>query len=206
MSENSDLENIREILESWSTHLREGIENQLMVTEQRIDRYAGKTTKEYSAWMMELTAFEPPTKINTKEEFKVALAAIEKYTVRAAFLTHHLAAKSLSRGKLPKTLNEMIGAEMLLRMSIKSGQNGITQKEARVLMAQLGASAKLAADPKQKEKQFIFECWQNWQKKPDNYPSKAAFARDMLPKCEHLTSQKKIEDWCREWGKSNSAG
>lgn len=57
-------------------------------------------------------------------------------------------------------------------------------------------------DPKQKEKDFVFECWKAWQAKPEQYKSKAAFARSMLDKCEHLTSSKKIEDWCREWEKS----
>lgn len=60
-------------------------------------------------------------------------------------------------------------------------------------------------DPKQKEKAFIRECWNEWQKKPDSYDSQAAFARDMLSKCEHLTSQKKIEDWCHEWKQSTSS-
>ena len=62
-----------------------------------------------------------------------------------------------------------------------------------------GAIAKLKMDPKQNEKSFVRGCWQDWQKKPSAYKGKAAFARDMLTKCEHLKSQKKIEDWCRAW-------
>lgn len=71
-----------------------------------------------------------------------------------------------------------------------------------------GARAKIERDPKQSEKNLVYECWQKWQKNPDSYRGKAAFARDMLEKCEHLTSQKKIEDWCREWEKAtrNHAG
>jgi len=61
---------------------------------------------------------------------------------------------------------------------------------------------KLKIDAKQKEKLFIKDCWNEWQKDGARYKSKAAFARDMLSKCEKLTSQKKIEDWCREWSKS----
>lgn len=72
--------------------------------------------------------------------------------------------------------------------------------------ARFNAKLKLANDPKQQEKSFIFDCWQSWQEKPDSYKSKAAFAKDMLTKCEHLASQKKIEDWCREWEKANPAG
>lgn len=65
-------------------------------------------------------------------------------------------------------------------------------------MGRRGAIAKLKNDPKRNEKNFIHECWQEWQKKPENYQSQAAFGRDMLTKCNHLTSQKKIEGWCRE--------
>ncbi|WP_175939918.1 hypothetical protein [Caballeronia sp. BCC1704] len=68
--------------------------------------------------------------------------------------------------------------------------------------AREGAMARYARDPKQKEKAFVRQCWSDWQRKPSCYASKAAFARDMLTKCEHLTSQKQIEDWCREWEKN----
>lgn len=74
------------------------------------------------------------------------------------------------------------------------------------IMGRKGAREKLKRDPKQKEKTFIFECWKKWQQSPSNYPSKAAFARDMLTKSDNLTSQKKIEDWCREWEKAHPAG
>lgn len=66
-----------------------------------------------------------------------------------------------------------------------------------------GAAARLANDPKQKEKSFVYDCWQSWQKNPDSYKGKAAFARDMLTKCERLESQKKIEDWCRVWERND---
>ena len=72
--------------------------------------------------------------------------------------------------------------------------------------AKLIGSIWLDNDPKQNEKKFVFECWQEWQIKPNQYKSKANFARNMLDKCEHLTSQKKIEDWCRFWEKQHSAG
>jgi hypothetical protein len=65
--------------------------------------------------------------------------------------------------------------------------------------AKKGIAKKLANDPKQKEKKFVRECWDKWQASPSNYLSQAEFARDMLSKSEHLTSQKKIEDWCRVW-------
>ena len=72
--------------------------------------------------------------------------------------------------------------------------------------ARLAVLARLETDPKQKEKQFVYELWLQWEANPDSYKGKASFARDMLSKCEHLTSQKKIEDWCRKWEKANPAG
>lgn len=82
-------------------------------------------------------------------------------------------------------------------IAIESGSEKL--QEARRDLAYRGAIARLARDPKQKEKSFIYGCWQKWQQSLSSYPSKAAFARDMLTKCEHLESQKKIEDWCRGW-------
>lgn len=89
----------------------------------------------------------------------------------------------------------------LLNLAVAAGM-----KLQVTVNAKYAAHTKVAKDPKQKEKSFVFECWQDWQKNPDSYNGKAAFGRDMLTKCEHLTSQKKIEDWCREWKKANPAG
>lgn len=68
--------------------------------------------------------------------------------------------------------------------------------------AEPAIEAKLAKDPRQAEKMLIKECWREWRKSPVRYRGKAAFARDMISKCEHLESTKVIEDWCREWEKS----
>jgi hypothetical protein len=68
--------------------------------------------------------------------------------------------------------------------------------------AKRAAEAKAQSDPRRKEKEFVHDCWIEWQSNPSNYKSKAAFARDMLTKCEHITSQKVIEDWCRVWEES----
>lgn len=67
----------------------------------------------------------------------------------------------------------------------------------------LGAQAKLAADPKQKDKGLVRECWDEWQVQPNRYKGKAAFARDMLSKFENLQSQPVIEGWCRLWEREN---
>lgn len=58
-------------------------------------------------------------------------------------------------------------------------------------------------DPRRKEKEFVFECWVEWQKDRSRYSGKAAFASDMLNTkrdwVSHLKSVRVIEDWCREW-------
>lgn len=74
--------------------------------------------------------------------------------------------------------------------------NNIPDKSAFAIS---GVRAKLAKDPKQTERRFVLQCWKGWKENPARYSSKAAFARDMLEKCEHLISSKKIEDWCRIW-------
>lgn len=77
-------------------------------------------------------------------------------------------------------------------------------KIAHSNMAKKGALARLRNDRRQSEKQFILECWRDWRADKHKYRSKAAFARDMIEKCERLTSTKKVEDWCREWEKEDS--
>lgn len=86
-------------------------------------------------------------------------------------------------------------------MAIDSGDSNLIQ--ARKKFAYQAVIEKLKRDPKQREKKFVRECWDTWQQNPESYKSKAAFARDMLTKCEHLESQKKIEDWCRAWEAAN---
>ncbi|AFK62778.1 hypothetical protein TKWG_13270 [Advenella kashmirensis WT001] len=93
--------------------------------------------------------------------------------------------------------------QLFLCLNSVTSQDDIENNVARNL-SKIGKSAiakKLAKDPKQQEKQFIKECWKNWQADKSQYKSKAAFARDMMDKVEKLTSTKKVEDWCREWEK-----
>ena len=81
--------------------------------------------------------------------------------------------------------------------------NTFTEKELLSMIGKRAVRVQLANDPKQKAKAFILECWQVWQEEPERYKTKAAFAKAMLKQdqCKQLQSQKKIEDWCREWGK-----
>lgn len=69
--------------------------------------------------------------------------------------------------------------------------------------ARLKAIRMHATDPKQADKVLVRECWDDWQKQPDRYKGKAAFARDMLDKYENLKSQPVIEGWCRAWEKES---
>lgn len=77
-------------------------------------------------------------------------------------------------------------------------------RTVRSQMAYDAAMARHRRDPKQADKKFVYECYRNWRANPRMYRTKAAFARDMLEKCEHLKSQKKIEDWVREWDAATS--
>jgi hypothetical protein len=87
-------------------------------------------------------------------------------------------------------LAQSVNESALSRASVISG------------LARKARNASLESDPKQSEKRFVRQCWQAWIETPSRYRSKAAFARDMLEKCQHLTSSKVIEDWCREWEES----
>ena len=75
----------------------------------------------------------------------------------------------------------------------------IAASQNRERVARRAAIAKLANDPKQKEKVLVRECWDAWKNRPDSYKGKAAFALDMLKKWESLKSQRVIEGWCRMW-------
>lgn len=75
---------------------------------------------------------------------------------------------------------------------------------APALVGQKGGKAKWDADPRTQEKQFVFDCWCQWQSGKTHYASKTAFANDMLDKCVFLTSEKKITDWCRAWERSTA--
>jgi hypothetical protein len=71
--------------------------------------------------------------------------------------------------------------------------------DAASTKARLSAIKMHATNPKQKEKAMVKECWCDWQKEPDRYKGKAAFARDMREKFLNLESQPVIEGWCRAW-------
>jgi aryl carrier-like protein len=107
----------------------------------------------------------------------------------------------------------LIGAETVLLLDeqknkIESGLDNLmieTIVWQKKLRASDSAKAMHANDPKQAEKKFIKECWLDWKNKdPKRYRSNTAFADDMLTKCEHLTSHKKITEWCAAWAKEHN--
>lgn len=82
---------------------------------------------------------------------------------------------------------------------LTTGERAFAVMQAPRIAGARGGIAKRDSDPKETEKAFVKQCWHDWQRDASRYASKAAFARDMLTKCEHLTDQRTIEDWCREW-------
>jgi hypothetical protein len=65
------------------------------------------------------------------------------------------------------------------------------------------AQAKHRKDPRQHVKLQVRELWQLWEKSPANYPSIAAFARDMCGKWpDHIASEVVVARWVRDWRRS----
>jgi len=107
----------------------------------------------------------------------------------------------------PRTLDKCYSAIAQCAQGIRSlavqctiaKSEAISVREIRSTIGKLGALAKLATDPKQKDKALVRECWDAWRQDPGRYKSKAAFARDMREKFPNLESQPVIEGWCRSW-------
>ena len=59
------------------------------------------------------------------------------------------------------------------------------------MVAAKGGKAAAANDPRQVAKGFVYECWKAWRADPARYRGKAAFARDMLDKCDTLKSKRR---------------
>jgi hypothetical protein len=66
------------------------------------------------------------------------------------------------------------------------------------------ARARHSKDPKQQVKSQVRGLWHQWEKSPSNYPSAAAFARDMCDKWpDVLASEVVVSRWVRDWRKAN---
>lgn len=112
---------------------------------------------------------------------------------------------SLLGANFKKNSSEMKVAQMKMLRDVRRGLNeaflsgSMLQKTSA---ARNSARVKVARDPRQRDKAFVLQCWKEWKADPSRYKNKTKFARDMLDKCQHLESEKKITDWCREWEKS----
>jgi hypothetical protein len=82
---------------------------------------------------------------------------------------------------------------------LATGERAFAVVQAPQIVGAKGGHKRWSVDPKTTQKEQVRQCWVAWQLKPESYRTKAAFARDMQDKYEHLKSQKKIEDWCRDW-------
>ena len=104
-----------------------------------------------------------------------------------------------SRGRSDSSLLLAQLSEQILYMFSAGPHDPKSIGDLRTAFAKQGAAAKLSRSPQQQEKQLVRDCWDTWQQRPATYKGKAAFARDMLSKCESLKSPRVIERWCREW-------
>ncbi len=109
------------------------------------------------------------------------------------------AAGSYRAGNVEGAFNWISEAYDALSLSLLDKGSSEMVKDAHSYLASRGAKQMLAKSPKQKDKATVRECWETWQKRPDSYDSKAAFARDMREKFSNLESQPVIEGWCRKW-------
>ncbi|ETP66795.1 hypothetical protein DB771_13140 [Burkholderia sp. AU29985] len=85
------------------------------------------------------------------------------------------------------------------------GKNVEVLTEQLIRERQRNASlARYSKDPKQLAKSEVRKMWELWRLEPSRYPSKAAFARDMIDKFDELKSTKKVEDWARAWEREST--
>lgn len=74
------------------------------------------------------------------------------------------------------------------------------EAESRRVKMVRAANARHSKDPKQEVKRQVRELWRLWEASPINYPSIAAFARDMCNKWpDLLASEVVVSRWVRDW-------
>ncbi|MFM0394245.1 hypothetical protein [Paraburkholderia phytofirmans] len=105
--------------------------------------------------------------------------------------------------RLNHDIDATVNASMLAQRCYLAalGALGLTDQGIDRNPAGKGGKARAQNDPKQGEKRFVYDCWQDWKAGRRQYKSNAAFAVDMLDKCEHVQSVKSIETWCTRWGR-----
>ena len=133
-----------------------------------------------------------------EDEYIISLVYMSYLCLKSA-LKHHI------RKNYQRAATYAIDAQFCINVICNYLPVDYIDARTRSFIAKEASNAKLKKDPKQTEKSFVFDCWKTWQEKPRSYKYKSDFAKDMLDKCEHLESQKKIEDWCRDWEKTHPA-
>lgn len=103
----------------------------------------------------------------------------------------------------PAIINNAVDIQKIKESSIENYIEELRVKKSE--RAAEYAKIRHQEDPKQAEKTFIFDCWNDWKAGKSVYKNQTAFAKDMLTKVEHLESQKVIETWCTEWNKRKLA-
>lgn len=204
----NELEEISLRLWSWLSFQGDEIANELTAMGQNPEKFPIKFkikggidiynyADNLATWNNKLCSLE-----NNLSEFE----RHKRHLLRFAFALNKYAEAAWNAKIFSQTIYYLDGAVFILNWAYKLRDNQASLAQAKSELAKFAVQSKLAADPKQIEKKFVYQCWQDWQKKPDSYNGKAAFARDMLAKYETLTSQPVIEGWCRDWGKANPAG
>lgn len=99
-----------------------------------------------------------------------------------------------------RILAKALGAE-----SKEKSDQGAVVVAVRSDLARMGALAKLEKDPKQAAKRHVHSAWKEWQGRPNMYPSKSAFAKEILKQQPALDNQRVIVDWCGVWEKQSAS-
>lgn len=116
----------------------------------------------------------------------------------ALFIVDSALSDIKEHGFKKSSTNKLLLANYFISSAKESDFQSLAYESFRVGKVQ-AAMTRYKNDPKQLAKSSVYEHWKQWQEDPKLYSTKADFARDMLDAYEVLTSQKKIEDWCRDW-------
>ena len=101
-----------------------------------------------------------------------------------------------------------ISQSLTMANMLEDEKNAISKKMSEY------AKMRLLNDPKQAEKLFVKESWDAWKSNPQQYKYNTTFATAMLDKFrpddpeeegKHLSSVKKITEWCTQWEREKIA-
>ncbi len=134
----------------------------------------------------------------TKNDLSTHSFLLARIQILLSILLACEARKCLDNHFLPGALESYGQSSMMLGCAMSSNA-AYWLKDSVSSYARKAVTAKLAADPKQKDKVLVRARWDEWQTRPNQYKSKAAFSLDMLKSFKNLENQAVIEGWCRTW-------